>query len=185
VPDQSAVEEYLETQRRGYYMTPLPSELRLQQAGWAVRQEWVAEKDGQTIRGPSLDYVAGEAYRREDLASAKRARQAERSRIDAYLKALRDHADAHDKGWKTYRANTVEVERPGKVVKLNGGSSMVTKPHPERRSHSKAMKGLDACDQAFHGIYTTLEKLKDDPALERHPEAVALIERLQEWAKTD
>jgi hypothetical protein len=126
--------------------------------------------------------VAEEAYRREDLASDRRAQHAERRRIDGYLKSVRSLCDAHDKGWETYKANTVKVERPGKVVKLKDGSSMVTKPYSEARSHSKAMKGLDDCQKALHGIHETLAKLKDDPALERHPEASALIERLREWA---
>jgi hypothetical protein len=150
VPDQSAVEGYLETRRRGYHTTPVPPELRLQQAGWSVRQVWVAERAGQTIRGPSLDYVAGEAYRREDLAVEKRARQAERSRVEHTLKALRDHADALEEGWETYKAHRgVPTE---KVLKAEG-----------KRSHSKAMKGLGNHQKALQGIHETLEKLKDDP----------------------
>jgi hypothetical protein len=183
VPEQSAVEQYLETQRRGYHTTPAPPEMRLQQAGWSIRQEWIAEKDGQTVRAPSTESLAAEVYRREDLASDRRARQAERSRIAAALKSLRIHADAFGDGWETYKANTVEVERPGKVVKLNDGSSMVTRPYREKRSHSKALKGLDSCSKALRGIHETVARLKDDPALERYPEALALIERLREWGK--
>jgi hypothetical protein len=61
VPDQSAVEGFLETQRRGYQTKLVPPELRLAQQGWTVRQEWIAEKDRQTIRGPALENVAEEA----------------------------------------------------------------------------------------------------------------------------
>jgi hypothetical protein len=154
----------------GYQTTLVPPELRLAQHGWKVRQEWIAERDGQTIRGPSLDYVAGEAYRREDRASEKRARQAERSRIEGYVKSLGEYVEMHDTGWETYKANhSVSTEKVG--------------TSESKRSHSKALKGLDSCFKALRGIHDTVARLKDDPALERYPEALALIERLREWGK--